>query len=105
MRTEYWFARRFPVGNPRAAVAPINATGRLVTLAFVCAMVVGAISMLSLSILGLWLYGIVIFVSVSAVAGGLFLMAILSRTDRTRTVEDYRRMETSPSGPAGTAAA
>ena len=41
--TEYWFARRFPVGNPRNAMAPVSEQGWNVVRRFIAWMVGGAI--------------------------------------------------------------
>jgi hypothetical protein len=45
---DFWFARRFPVGHPRNAMAPVRREGWLVVLAFVAGLIAGAV-------IGAWL--------------------------------------------------
>ena len=52
--TEYWFARRFPVGHPRSSMSPINDKGWAVVRAFVWWMAGGALGAIALALLGLF---------------------------------------------------
>jgi hypothetical protein len=92
---KYWFARRFPVGNPRNKMAPISPEGHRVVGAFVGAMVGGAagwavLSLFSIWVPFLWVLGIVIFVAASAWGGWYFITQAQARGDHQHTVEDYK---------------
>jgi hypothetical protein len=95
---EYWFARRFPVGNPRNAMSPINEQGYAVVRKFITWMVgsavVAAIVSIALALWApvpfLWIAGVLIFPVVAAYAGYAFIAAAQGRGDHQHTVEDYK---------------
>jgi hypothetical protein len=89
----YWFARRFPVGHPRNAMAPVSREGRLVALGFLLGMMVGGVGFVGLAISGLPIPGVLFFVVLAALSGWAFIKAAVSRGDHQRTVDDYRRMK------------
>lgn len=100
MVAKYWFARRFPVGHPRNAMAPISREGWLVVWAFVASLAIGALGFLGLTLSGSPLLGIVIFVVLAASGMGLFVGLASRKGDAQRTVEDYRLGRVSNEGGA-----
>lgn len=94
---EYWFARRFPVGHPRNAMAPVNERGHAAVRTFVSTMTSGAILALVLSFCAFWLsqpvlyvVGGVAFVAAAVYAGWRFISVAASRGDHNHTVDDYK---------------
>jgi hypothetical protein len=87
---EHWFARRFPVGHPRSALAPVSREGWLVTLGFVVAMVLGGAAYVALDLAGYTVLAIVVFAAVAAAAGFAFIATAQRKGDHSRTVADYR---------------
>jgi hypothetical protein len=94
---EYWFARRFPVGHARNAMAPVNEQGYAAVRTFVSTMTSGAIVAIVLSFVAFWisqpaLYvaGGIAFVAAAAYAGWRFISLSVSRGDNKHTVEDYK---------------
>ena len=94
----YWFARRFPVGHPRKAMAPVAPAGWFVAVAFLAAMAAGGLAFILLALGGMPIWGVALFVAVAVVAGGAFIAIAYRKGDRQRTVEDYRKL--SGEGPA-----
>jgi membrane protein implicated in regulation of membrane protease activity len=88
--SEYWFARRFPVGHPRNAMAPVSRKGFLVVYGFVAGMVLGGVAFVGLAALGMPIIGAVVFVLAAAVAGWMFISLANSRGDHQRTVAEYK---------------
>jgi hypothetical protein len=87
---EYWFARRFPVGHPRNAMAPVSREGWLVSLGFVLALVLGGAAYVVLDLAGYTILAIVVFALVAAAAGFAFIRTAQRKGDHNRTVADYR---------------
>jgi len=90
MSNEFWFARRFPVGNPRNAVAPVTREGRMVALGFVAAMLAGAAIGAVVGLGGNLVLGIATFAVIAGAAGFAFIAIAQKKTDRNHTVEDYQ---------------
>ena len=88
--SEYWFARRFPVGHSRSAMSPVSREGWLVVLAFVASMLVGGAAFTALAITGDVVIGAVLFAVVAATAGSMLIAVSLRKGDRNHTVADYR---------------
>lgn len=88
---DYWFARRFPVGHPRNAMAPVSWKGWAVALVFVVAMTIGGLAFALLAVDGRVIAGATIFALSAILGGGWFIAMTVSKGDRTRTVEDYRK--------------
>ena len=91
--SEFWFARRFPVGHPRNAMAPVTREGWLAFAYWTAAMVVGSAIFLWLTLAGSFLGGLAVFIAVTILATWLLLSLVNRRGGPTRTVEDYRRMQ------------
>jgi hypothetical protein len=88
---EYWFARRFPLGNPRGAIGPIHWKGWALTAAFVLIMSLGAIAFAWFGAKGNMAEGIAIFVILAFIGGISFASMAHSKCDRIRTVADYKK--------------
>lgn len=95
---EYWFARRYPVGHARSAMAPVSREGWLIVAAFVVSMAVGGVAFLALALTGSVIMGAVIFVVVAGLAGSMFVTAASMKGDRDHTVDDYRSGRAGGSG-------
>jgi hypothetical protein len=90
MSNEFWFARRFPVGNRSNAVAPVTKEGRLVGLAFVASMLVGAAIGAVVGLGGNLILGIATFAVIAGAGGFAFIYIAQKKTDRNHTVADYQ---------------
>lgn len=88
---EVWFARRFPVGDPRNSMAPVHWKGWMMFAVFAAAVAVGGLGFLLSALNGEWLWGIVVFVALSAMGAGMLLMAVAQHGDVAKTVEEYRK--------------
>ena len=87
---KYWFARRFPVGHPRNAMAPVSTEGWAVVGIFIAATIVGTLGLVFLGLNGQLVSGFAMFVILVLLGGGMFVGMAQSRGDRTRTVDDYK---------------
>lgn len=87
--TEYWYARRFPVGHWRNAMAPVSPKARRVTWVFVGGMSLGMLAFFVFGLIGHWRIGAGIFAVLAAYSGWYFLFVPIRRFDRHHTVEDY----------------
>lgn len=90
MTARYWFARRYPINDPRNSVAPVCWQGYAVALGFVGGMMLSGVAFLVLATGGRPDLGIVAFCVGAIVSGALFIMVSRRAADMTRTVEDYR---------------
>jgi hypothetical protein len=88
---EYWFARRFPLGSPRQAYAPVHWKGWAVSLIFVCALTAGAVGFAWLGASGDMFMGVMVFIGVAIVAGLWFTLTARANGDPVRTVDDYKK--------------
>lgn len=87
--TEYWFARRYPVGHWRNAMAPISPKARRVTWVFAGGMAAGMLAFFVFGLIGHWRIGAGIFAVLAAYSGWYYLFVPGKRFDRQHTVEDY----------------
>ncbi|MDB5505635.1 MAG: hypothetical protein JWR75_273 [Devosia sp.] len=88
--TEYWFARRFPVGNPRNNLAPVSRKALRVVGVFVAGMVLGGLMFLLLGLSGQFVVGAIIFALLAGASGGYFITKAASMGDKSHTVADYK---------------
>lgn len=88
--TEYWYARRFPVGHWRNAMAPISPKARRVTWVFFGGMAAGMAAFFISGFAGYWQIGAVIFAVLAAYSSWYYFFVPIKRFDRYHTVEDYR---------------
>lgn len=89
--TEYWFARRFPVGDSRNAFAPVHWKGWLASAAFIAALLIGGAAFAWMASRGFLVQGAVAFITTAFLAGGWFIVVASAKGDRSRTVQDYRK--------------
>ncbi len=88
---EYWFARRFPLGDPRQAYAPVNWKGYAVSLAFVSVLTGGGLAFAWFGAQGDLFEGLLVFAITALVSGVWFTMTAKANGDPVRTVADYRK--------------
>ena len=89
--TEYWFARRFPVGNPRNAMTPVHWKGYAVIAVYVTLLTLGGLAFAWFGASGKLILGAVLF-AVAAVAGASLFIGLSSvKGDKTRTAAEYRK--------------
>ena len=89
-KIEYWYARRFPVGHWRNAMAPISPKAKRVLRVFVAGVSLGMVAFFISGFLGSWQIGFVIFAILAGGSGWYFVTEPARRLDRFHTVEDYR---------------
>ncbi|MBI1187283.1 MAG: hypothetical protein GC206_08140 [Alphaproteobacteria bacterium] len=87
---EIWFARRFPVGHPRAGMAPVHWKGWMMFGVFIACMAVGALGFGLSAIGGQFLWGVVVFVALTAMGAGMLLIAVAQHGDQQKTVAEYK---------------
>ncbi len=89
--TEYWFARRFPVGNPRNSFAPVHWKGWAAAAIFIAVLAIGAAAFAWMGASGFLVHGMVVF-AVAALVGMVWFVTIAQvKGDKSRTVDDYRK--------------
>lgn len=88
---EYWFARRFPLGNPRQAYAPVHWKGHAVSLIFVIALTAGGVAFAWFGANDNLFIGIMIFAGVAIIAGAWFTLTAKANGDPVRTVAEYKK--------------
>jgi hypothetical protein len=88
---EYWFARRFPLKDPRQSYAPVHWKGYAVSLLFVAALTAGGVAFAWLGARGDLFMGVLVFAGVALVAGAWFVLTAKANGDPVRTVADYRK--------------
>ncbi len=89
--TEYWFARRFPVGSPRNAMAPVHWKGYAIVAAYVTLLALGGVAFAWLGAGGQLILGAAVFAAAAVIGAGLFIGLSSAKGDKTRTVAEYRR--------------
>lgn len=88
---EYWFARRYPLGNPRRAYAPVHWKGYAVSLVFVSALTAGGVAFAWFGANDNLFMGIMIFIGVAILAGAWFTLTAKANGDPVRTVAEYKK--------------
>ncbi len=91
MTQDYWFARRFPLGNPRKAMAPVHWKGWLLSFGFVLILTFGGFAFSWLGASGRMAEGVAIFVILAFIGGVSFVSMADAKCDKVRTVADYRK--------------
>ncbi len=89
--TEFWFARRFPVGNPRNAMAPVHWKGYATVAAYVTLLVLGGVAFAWMGAGGQLIAGAIVFAASAVLGASLFIGLSSVKGDQTRTVADYRK--------------
>ncbi|MBL8550788.1 MAG: hypothetical protein JNJ73_12460 [Hyphomonadaceae bacterium] len=88
---EIWFARRFPVGNPRSSMAPVHWKGWMMFGVFVAAMAIGALGFALSAVSGQFLWGVIVFLALTAMGAGMLMLAVVTHGDTEKTVDEYRK--------------
>lgn len=88
---EYWFARRYPLSDPRQAYAPVHWKGVAASLVFVCALTGGGVAFAYLGAEDNLFMGIMVFAGVALLAGAWFTLTAKANGDPIRTVADYKK--------------
>jgi hypothetical protein len=88
---EYWFARRYPVGHQSQSYGPVHWKGWAVTGVFVAVLSTGGMAFAWLGASGQMIEGVAIFALAALAGGGGFISIASAKTDKTRTVADYRK--------------
>lgn len=91
---EYWFARRFPFGDRRGAMAPVHWKGWAVSFLFVIALMLGGVAFAWFGAQDDLLKGAAIFVVVAFFATIWFIGTSQRKGDLVRTVADYKKDRT-----------
>jgi len=89
--TEYWFARRFPVGSPRNAMSPVHWKGYAVVAVYVTTLILGGVAFAWLGASGELILGAMIFTAAAVLGAGLFISLSAAKGDKTRTAAEYRK--------------
>lgn len=90
---EYWFARRFPVGDPRNAYAPVHWKGYAASAVFVAALLIGGFAFAWMGASGDLLWGSIVFAVAALVSAGWFITVANAKGDKKRTVADYKKAD------------
>lgn len=88
---EYWFARRFPVGDRRSAYAPVHWKGWLATSIYLAVLLIGGGAFVWMGATGAPIQGAVAFAVAALVGAGWFITVANAKGDKTRTVADYKK--------------
>ncbi|MBC7770271.1 MAG: hypothetical protein H7124_15935 [Phycisphaerales bacterium] len=88
---EYWFARRFAVGDRRNTFAPVHWKGFAATAVFIVALLIGGMAFAWMGASGDLLQGAILFAVCAFVAAGWFITVATAKGDKTRTVADYKK--------------
>jgi mannose-6-phosphate isomerase-like protein (cupin superfamily) len=100
--TEYWYARRFPVGHWRNAMAPISPKARRVIWVFAGGITAGMLAFFISGFAGYWQIGALIFAVLAAYSSWYYFVVPIRRFDRHHTVEDYRAGRVGPAAATDT---
>jgi nitrogen fixation-related uncharacterized protein len=104
--TEYWFARRFPVGQTRNSLSPINENGWAVVRTYLAFMVGGAVVAVLLAVVGLlwvpflWILAPFAFIGATAYGGYYFISQAQAHGDTQHSIDDYRGGNIPPAAPS-----
>lgn len=90
---KYWFARIFPVEQTRnTRVAPVSSEGWAVVTVFIGCLVAAAVGLLTISFTyrepGI---GVAVFIGFAALGSIVLVAAVMLRSDRQHTIEDYKQ--------------
>ena len=91
MANRYWFARRFPVGQPGDRMDPISREGWMVVWSFGGALVAGFLALLVFTLaFQRPLIGFIILLVLSSFAMTAMLMLSKQRGDQKHTAAEYK---------------
>jgi hypothetical protein len=91
MANRYWFARRFPVGEPGDRMDPVSREGWIVVWSFAAALVVGFLSLLVFTIVFQKpMIGFIIMLVLASLGMSALLMLSRQRGDQRHTAAEYK---------------
>jgi len=89
---EYWFARRFPLGSPRAGMSPIHWKGYAVVAGYLFVLLLGAGAFAWFAIHERNMAeGLAFFVGAASLSSIVYISVARHKGDRIRTVADYKK--------------
>jgi len=88
--TEYWFARRFPIGNGRGGMAPVHWKGWLVAVGFVIGLLAAGGVFAWYALDGEMLKGAAAFAALAFASAVTFIGISQKKGDHVHSVADYR---------------
>lgn len=92
MANRYWFARRFPVGQPGDRMDPISREGWMVVWSFAAALVAGFLALLVFTLaFQKPLIGFIILLVLASFGMTAMLMLSKQRGDQKHTAADYKQ--------------
>lgn len=89
--TEYWFARRFPLGSGRGGVAPVHWKGHAVMALYVVTLVLGGVAFAWFGAHDNLPEGIAIFALAAFLGTMLYLSVTRHKGDPIRTAAEYKK--------------
>jgi hypothetical protein len=92
--SDYWFARRFPLGSPRAGLSPIHWKGYAVVAIYITGLIIGGVAFAWFGAQGNMPEGILYFVLAAFLSTIFYITVTRQKGDRIRTVADYRKERT-----------
>lgn len=89
---EFWFARRFPLGDPRQAYGPVHWKGWASVFVFIAAIMAGAVyfawdAMIEQN----FIQGLAVFLVAGFVGTAWYMLVVRANCDTLNTVADYRK--------------
>jgi hypothetical protein len=102
--TDYWFARRFPIGQGRNSLSPINDKGWAVVRTYLALMVSGGIAAILIVVIGLlwvpflWVLAPFAFMAGTGYGGYYFITQAQRHGDTQHSIADYRDGKVPPDG-------
>ncbi|MBY0564489.1 MAG: hypothetical protein K2P58_09905 [Hyphomonadaceae bacterium] len=89
--SEYWFARRYPLGDMRSGMAPINLKGWLVAVAFCVGLALGGAAFWWFASNGLTVKGALSFAVIAGVSALGFIRVANQKGDHVNCIKDYHK--------------
>jgi len=88
----YWFARQFPLSEPKATrVGPVSTEGLMVVTFFAAALIAGAAGLFLFAFTyGAPLLGFGLFLCFALVGTAVLVVAVAMRSDKQHTVAEYK---------------
>ncbi|HRO04219.1 MAG TPA: hypothetical protein PLS69_11505 [Terricaulis sp.] len=91
-KAEFWFARRYPLGSPRQAYAPVHWKGWMATLVFLAALLGGgAYFAWDALVEQNFVQGMAVFIVAAIVGTTWYLLVVRANSDTLHTVADYKK--------------
>lgn len=88
---EYWFARRFPIGQARMGMAPVHWKGWAVVVSYAIGLLAAAAAATWLALTDQIIMAAAVFIVFAFVLSLWFIGASHKKGDHARTVADYRQ--------------